>query len=177
MTYEVARVESAGKMGMARDFNLVGDRLRSRNLTVAVMESCTGGLLSAAISSTPGCGDYYLGGIISYATEIKVWAGVPDETISRFGVVSAETAREMAEVIRSRFQADIGIGITGVAGPKPQDGVDPGIVYVGLAGGEVFSTEARDLNIKGEEPDEVKMRAVDATIEWLGVRLGSDRGP
>jgi PncC family amidohydrolase len=140
------------------------------------MESCTGGLLSAVISSTPGCGDYYLGGIISYATEVKVWAGVRDETIGRHGVVSAETAVEMAQVIRSRFQADIGIGITGVAGPKPQDGVEPGIVYVGLDGGDLFPAGAQELDFQGEEPDAVKELAAKATIVWLTARLnGTDR--
>ena len=153
------------------DFTAVGDHLRRRKLTLAVMESCTGGQLSAVISSTPGCGDYYLGGIISYATEIKVWAGVSEDTISRHGVVSPETATEMAQVVRSRFQADVGIGITGVAGPKPQDGVAPGIVYIGLAAGELLPAGARELNFKGEPPDDVKRRAVAATIQWLEAQL------
>jgi PncC family amidohydrolase len=153
------------------DFARPGEELRRRQMTLAIMESCTGGLLSAVISSTPGCGDYYLGGIISYATEIKVWAGVREETIEGDGVVSPETATEMAQVIRHRFGADIGIGITGVAGPKPQDGVEPGIVYVGIDGGDSFPVEARELNFKGEDPDAVKERTVIAAIEWLEQRL------
>ena len=150
------------------DFKPVGKLLQRDNLTLAVMESCTGGLLSAAISSTPGCGEYYLGGITSYATEIKVWAGVRQETVDTHGVVSAETAIEMAQVIRGRFQADIGIGITGAAGPKPQDGVDPGIVFIALDGGETFAAEARKLDIASKDPDTVKEAAVEAVVEWLG---------
>ena len=162
---------TVGSETLDTDFTAVGDELRGRKLTVAVMESCTGGQLSAVISSTPGCGDYYLGGIISYATEIKIWAGVSEDTISRCGVVSPETATEMAHVVRSRFQADIGIGITGVAGPKPQDGIEPGIVYIGLAAGELLPAGARALNFKGEQPDDVKRRAVAATIAWLDAQL------
>jgi PncC family amidohydrolase len=157
------------------DFKPVGKLLQRESLTLAVMESCTGGLLSAAISSTPGCGEYYLGGITSYATEIKVWAGVRQETIEVHGVISAETAVEMARVIRGRFQADIGIGITGAAGPKPQDGVHSGIVFIALDGGDVFPAEARKLDIASEDPDTVKESTVQAVVEWLGEVLANPR--
>ncbi len=156
---------------MAVDFEKTGAVLQRQGLTLALMESCTGGLFSATVSSTPGCGEYYLGGITSYATEIKVWAGVSQATIAEQGVVSAETAIEMSQVIRSRFGADIGIGITGVAGPKPQDGVQPGIVYVGIDGGKRFPAEVRQLDFRGQDPDAIKQRAVEATIEWLTERL------
>ena len=158
------------------DFKPVGKLLERENLSLAVMESCTGGLLSAAISSTPGCGEYFLGGIISYATEIKVWAGVRQETVDTHGVVSAETAIEMAQVIRGRFQAEIGIGITGAAGPKPQDGVKPGIVFIALDGGKRFAAEARKLDIASEDPDTVKEASVEAVVEWLGEVLSAVDG-
>jgi PncC family amidohydrolase len=151
------------------DFGPVGEALRRKDETIALMESCTGGLLSSVISSTPGCGDYYLGGIISYATEIKIWAGISEDTIAQHGVVSAETAVEMAQVIRSRFQAGIGIGITGVAGPGSQDGIEPGVVFIGIDGGA--SPEARKFDFRGNDPDTVKARAVDAAIQWLSTRL------
>ena len=158
-------------------FKPVGDLLQQGELTIAVMESCTGGLLSAAISSTPGCGDYFLGGITSYATEIKVWAGVREETIQTYGVVSAETALEMAQVVRTRFQSDIGIGITGVAGPKPQDGVEPGIVYIAVDGSRQFPPVSRQLSFPGADPDTVKEQTVVALIDWLGELVAGSAAP
>lgn len=157
-------------MTVDSEFGPVGELLLRRRETIAIMESCTGGLLSSVISSTPGCGAYYLGGITSYATKIKIWAGVSEHTIDRHGVVSAETAIEMAQVIRSRFDAGIGIGVTGVAGPNEQDGVEPGIVFVGVDGGGA-PAEARRFVFLGEEPDSVKARTVEAIIGWLQERL------
>jgi len=159
------------------DFRRVGKVLKRDNLTLAVMESCTGGLLSAAISSTPGCGEYYLGGITSYATEIKIWAGVRQETVTTHGVVSSQTALEMAQVIRGRFCSDIGIGVTGVAGPKPQEGVEPGIVYIALDGGSDIPAQSRKLNFGHLDPDEVKEATVEAVVEWLGEVLSQPKEP
>jgi PncC family amidohydrolase len=99
------------------------------------MESCTGGLLSHLITDVPGCGDFFRGGFVAYATDVKETLGIAPDLLAAHGVVSEETAVAMAEQARGALGAGLGLGITGVAGPDPQDGVPVGIVYVALAGG------------------------------------------
>lgn len=115
---------------------VVGRELAARNLTVALAESCTGGAITARLTEVPGSSAYLVGSVVSYSNRIKTAvAGVPETTLDRYGAVSEETARAMAEGIRSRFAVDIGIGITGIAGP---DGGSPekpvGLVYIAVAG-------------------------------------------
>ena len=98
--------------------SVVGRMLRERGLTLATMESCTGGLLASTITDVPGSSDYFKGGLVSYATEMKLAWGVSREVVEKHGVISAECAREMARVARERLSADVGIGVTGVAGPE-----------------------------------------------------------
>lgn len=102
--------------------------------TLATMESCTGGLLASTLTDVSGAADYFKGGIVTYWTDFKVESGVPAEIIEEFGVVSPETAIAMASATREKLGTDYGIGITGVAGPDPQDGVPPGIAHIGVAG-------------------------------------------
>lgn len=108
--------------------------LLSKNITVSVAESLTGGLLASAFIDYPGISAVFLEGVVAYANEAKVRLGVKAETIEKYGAVSHETAREMAVAIRRRSHADIGISTTGIAGP---DGGTPkkpvGLVYVGIA--------------------------------------------
>ncbi len=113
----------------------VGELLRKRKFTIAVAESCTGGLLANRITNTIGSSDYFLGGVVAYSNEIKKKAlGVKEETLKRFGAVSEKTASEMAKGVRERFNAGIGIAITGIAGPTGGTPEKPvGLVYIGLA--------------------------------------------
>lgn len=113
----------------------VGELLRKRRLTMAVAESCTGGLLSHRITNAIGSSDYFLGGVVAYDNEIKKKVlGVKEETLKGFGAVSEKTAVEMAEGARERFNAGIGIAITGIAGPTGGTPEKPvGLVYIGLA--------------------------------------------
>jgi PncC family amidohydrolase len=144
----------------------IGDRLIERGLTLAVMESCTGGMLATGITCTPGCGDYFLGGIVSYATESKLRFGVDDAVVREHGVVSAETASEMARAAVRELEADIGIGVTGVAGPDSQDGMPVGCVFIALTfGGRV---ETRRFDFGAVDPDEVKRLAVFEAVGMLG---------
>lgn len=113
---------------------LVGDLLRQRRLTLATMESCTGGLLGALITDVPGSSEYFKGGIISYSNEAKVSFGVDEGLIAEHGAVSAPVAEAMAEAARRRFGADLGVGVTGVAGPEAIEGKPVGTIYIGLAG-------------------------------------------
>ena len=114
----------------------VGALLRRDELTLATLESCTGGLLASVITDVPGSSDYYRGGVVSYADQVKVAHGVDAEVIERFGVVSAEVSEAMARVIRRRMEADIGVGVTGVAGEEAVAGQPPGTVYIGVAWGD-----------------------------------------
>lgn len=97
---------------------VVGDGLRERKLTLAVAESCTGGLLSKRLTDIPGASDYYLGGVCSYSNSVKEKVlGVKKETLDTVGAVSPETAEQMAVGVANALGSDIGVGITGIARP------------------------------------------------------------
>jgi nicotinamide-nucleotide amidase len=114
---------------------LVGELLLQRGLQLAVAESCTGGLISHLITNVAGSSTYYLGGVTSYANKAKVrLLEVNPGTLEKFGAVSAETAREMARGIRLALAADIGISVTGIAGPTGGTAEKPvGTVWIGLS--------------------------------------------
>ncbi|HWX87813.1 MAG TPA: competence/damage-inducible protein A [Solirubrobacteraceae bacterium] len=106
--------------------------------TIAVAESCTGGLLAARLTNPPGASEYVLGGIVAYANDVKVdQAGVPREAIERHGAVSEEVARALASGARDRLGADVGVGLTGIAGPGGGSEEKPvGLVWFSVAGPE-----------------------------------------
>lgn len=112
----------------------VGRLLRDAGLTLAVAESCTGGLVAHRITEVPGSSAYFLGGVVAYANEVKErLLGVRRTTLLEHGAVSPETALEMARGVRRLIGADLGVGVTGIAGPSggtPQKPV--GLVYVAL---------------------------------------------
>jgi len=114
---------------------VVGGLLRSRGLTLALAESCTGGLLGDRITDVSGSSDYFQGAIVAYAFDVKQeLLGVREGTLVRHGAVSEETAREMARGARRVIQADLGVSITGIAGPTGGTPEKPvGLVYIGLA--------------------------------------------
>lgn len=112
----------------------VGEGLRRTRQTVAVAESCTGGLLGAALTDVPGSSDYFLGGVISYADAVKIQQlGVSPEVLRGEGAVSARTAAAMADGVRTLLKADIGVSITGVAGPDAEDSKAVGLTFIGIA--------------------------------------------
>jgi len=115
----------------------VGETLRRQTRTLAVAESCTGGLLGAALTDVPGSSGYFLGGVISYADRVKVkQLKVPAQTLATYGAVSQETASAMAAGVRTLLGADIGVSITGVAGPRAESSKPVGLTYIGIATGE-----------------------------------------
>ena len=118
----------------------VGEMLSRQKRTLAVAESCTGGMLGAAITDVPGSSAYFLGGVISYADRVKLeQLQVPRETLKAHGAVSSETACAMAAGVRALLQADLGVSVTGVAGPSAE-GVKPaGLTFIGIASGEAVS--------------------------------------
>ena len=121
--------------------SVVGHALLERGLSLALMESCTGGQLADLITNVPGSSAYFRGGVVAYATEIKELIGVDPSLIREHGVISDATAAAMATAVRRRFNADIGIATTGVAGPGPQDGIAAGQIHVGIDGGDHFPAQ------------------------------------
>jgi nicotinamide-nucleotide amidase len=114
---------------------LVGRHLKAGKLTLAVAESCTGGLIGDRLTNVPGSSDYFLGGVVSYSNEAKAdLLRVPAEVLAQNGAVSPEAARDMARGVRAVFHAAVGLAVTGIAGPSGGSPAKPvGTVYIGLA--------------------------------------------
>ncbi len=110
-----------------------GEALKAKGMTLATMESCTGGLLASNITDVPDSSKYFVGGVVSFSNEAKIANGVPAAIIERYGVISQETAEAMADAVRQRFGADVGIGITGVAGPSEEEGKAVGTVFASIS--------------------------------------------
>lgn len=117
---------------------VVGEHLRARGLTVATMESMTGGLLANQLTDVPGSSGYFRGGVVAYTAEAKIAHGVDPAVVAAHGTVAAETAAAMASAARRGFGADIGLATTGVAGPDELEGKPAGTIFVAIDnGGEV----------------------------------------
>jgi len=114
---------------------LVGTLLVEKGLTLATMESCTGGLLANTITDVPGSSKYFKGGLVAYTNEAKLSYGVSTALIAQHGAISPEVAGDMARVTRERLGADIGVGITGVAGPTEDEGRPIGTVHIAIDDG------------------------------------------
>jgi len=129
---------------------IVGYYLQMRDATLAVAESCTGGLLAERITSVSGSSRYFLGGAVVYSNQLKTgFADVPADMIAKHGAVSREVAAALAEGIRKRCQATLGVGITGVAGPAGGTAEKPvGLVFHALAGDR--GTEVIERNFPGD---------------------------
>ena len=140
------------------------DLLRERGLTLAVAESATGGLITSRLTDVPGASDVLVGGVVSYASEVKYdLLDVP-----RGPVVTAEAARAMAEGVRHRLGADVGIAVTGVAGPSEQEGQPVGTVFLGLALGS--TGEAVGMRLPGDR-QRVREFATISVLNLLRERL------
>jgi len=113
----------------------IGKMLKERGLKIAVAESCTGGLISSRITDISGASDYFEAGITTYSNVSKIrLLNVPEDIIDRYGAVSEETAKAMAEGVKKTVHADIGVSVTGIAGPTGgTEGKPVGTVFIGLA--------------------------------------------
>ncbi|GIM30585.1 putative competence-damage inducible protein [Clostridium polyendosporum] len=146
--------------------NVVVEMLIQKKLTIATAESCTGGLLASTLINYPGISEIFVEGIVTYSNEAKIKRlGVKKETIESYGAVSEQTAKEMAEGIAKTSSADIGISITGIAGPGGGSEEKPvGLVYVGLyIKGQV---KVKEFNFQGDR-QKIRIRTVMNAIDWL----------
>ena len=122
------------------------EQLLAQQHTVATAESLTGGRLGMLLTETPGSSATYVGGVVAYATRLKVSVlGVPEALVERYGVVSAECALAMARGVRALTGATYGLSTTGVAGPDRQEGKPAGTVFVGIVGPDVATALALEL--------------------------------
>ena len=141
--------------------------LKERHLTLATAESCTGGLVAQRITALPGASAVFRGGVVSYWTEVKAAVlGVPQDLLDQYGAVSEECARSMAENARRITGADIGLSVTGVAGPDPDERNNPvGLVYVGLASPD--GTWCRKLELGKRRRDRIQDLAANHAYDML----------
>jgi nicotinamide-nucleotide amidase len=137
-----------------------------RGLTVALAESCTGGVVAAAITSVPGSSGYFLGGVVSYSDAAKTSTlDVAPAALAAHGAVSAQVAKAMAAGARARFDASLAASITGVSGPDGGSEAKPvGLTYVGLASGDAVAV--RRFTFAGDR-DANREAAALAALEWL----------
>lgn len=142
------------------------ERLKEKKLTLATAESCTGGLLGKGITDVSGASAVYPGGVISYSNEVKASIlGVSREDLAAHGAVSAPVAQQMAEGVRRVIGADLGVGITGIAGPKSDDTEKPvGLVFIAASNGK--TTLCEENHFLGERA-QVREQSVRAAAELL----------
>ncbi|MFR9730822.1 CinA family protein [Saccharopolyspora sp. MS10] len=144
------------------------DLLRARGETVATAESLTAGLLAATLTEEPGASAVVRGGLIVYATDLKSeLAGVDEELLVTGGAVQPEVAAQLAVGARDRCGASWGIGLTGVAGPDPQDGVEPGTVHLGFAGPDGPAVRTVHTVRLGGDRSTIRAAAVRVALEHL----------
>ncbi len=148
----------------------VVNKLKKQNKTLGLAESCTGGWLSKIITDVSGASSVYNGGVCSYSNAVKMkLLGVKEETLSSFGAVSEQTAREMATGARKALGSDIGVGITGIAGPlSDYTQKSVGLIYVAVAFDDTVIV--KELNNKFTEDIRLNNRlsAVETALHLLG---------
>jgi nicotinamide-nucleotide amidase len=155
----------------------VGRMLRERHLTLALMESATGGGIGNALTAHAGASDFLKGSLVTYATEVKVLMGVPQAVIDQHGVISRATAEAMAAATRERLSADIGLGITGIAGDDPIEDQPPGTMHIAVTDG-TRTEYVHSAVFQGR--DAARQRAVTEALGLLRtfvMSLPADLGP
>ncbi len=154
--------------------DVVSELLKKNNLKLATAESCTGGLVSNLLTNIPGSSDFFSGGVVSYSTNVKQEIlNIPKKLIDEYGVISAKVAKAMASGVRECIQADVGLAVTGNAGPTSiEEGADRGkpvgLVYVATALNG--NPECEEYHFFGSRLD-IKRRAANAALYKLRLRL------
>ncbi len=156
---------------MSKLLNEIAGSLIKKKLSLSVCESCTGGMLGTLMTSEPGSSKYFCGGVIAYSDEVKQRVvGVRQATLRKYGAVSAEVAREMAQGVLKRFKADISISITGIAGPTGGTKKKPvGLIYLCVATRQHLSVENRVF--KGSR-NQIRREACTEVLRLLKRLLG-----
>ena len=150
--------------------DIVCKLLLEKNLTISTAESCTGGLVSATLINYPGVSSVFMEGCVTYSNEAKInRLGVKKETLDKFGAVSEETAREMAQGIAKNFKTNIGLSTTGIAGPGGGSKEKPvGLVYIGIyINGK---TIVKKFIFEGNR-QEIRLKATNSILNELKIEL------
>ena len=144
----------------------VGSLLRQRGLTLGIVESATGGLISHRITNVTGSSDYYRGSVTAYSNKVKIKVvGVKEDTINKYGAVSHQVAEEMAQGGRKVLGADVCLADTGIAGPSGATlGKPVGLFYIGLS--HQGGTFSQKHNFRGNR-EQNKLDAAETALSWL----------
>jgi PncC family amidohydrolase len=145
----------------------IGERLRSRRLTLTVAESCTGGLLGDMITDVPGSSDYFLGGVLAYSNQVKqALLDVRAETLESQGAVSAQCAAEMAQGVRRLLGSDVALSVTGIAGPGGDTADKPlGLTYIHLSAPDC------ERGVRAVWPSDRRANKIDSALAALHLLL------
>jgi nicotinamide-nucleotide amidase len=145
---------------------IIGDLLREKGWTLSIAESCTGGLICDRITNVPGSSGYFEGGIVSYSNRAKAkHLGIPLKYIERFGAVSPQVAKRMAQGARKAFHTSFGLSTTGVAGPTGGTKRSPiGRVFIGIANRK--KTWVKRMDLKGSRT-EIKKKAAEEGLKFF----------
>jgi len=153
----------------------VGQMLRGQNLTLGLMESATAGLIASNMTDVDGSSDYFRGSLVTYATDVKHLNGVPAEVTTIHGVISRETAEAMASAARERLKADIGLGITGIAGGEEVEGQPPGTMHIALTdGNEIRYAYSRYYQGRDAAKKRAVLSALTLLRDFLMERAGAE---
>ena len=146
------------------------NKLKEKNLRIASAESCTGGMVSSFITSVSGVSNVFEMGLCSYSCRIKnEILGVKESTLEKYGAVSKETAKEMAENIKRISGADLGVSVTGAAGPDGTEGHPPGYVFIAVSGNN--GTIVKLLNIEPLSRNFVRETTVSKLFELINIYI------
>ncbi len=146
------------------------NKIKSKGQTLSLAESCTGGWLSKIVTDVSGASAVYMGGICSYSNEVKMnLLGVKEDTLSQYGAVSEQTARQMATGVRNAMKTDIGVGITGIAGPESDNTKKPvGLIYIAVAHGDSVIVKELQNTFTEDVRTNNRASAVETALNLLG---------
>ncbi len=144
----------------------IGDLLRERGWTLSIAESCTGGLICDRITDVSGSSNYFMGGMVTYSNKSKSkHLGVPSKDIKKYGAVSPQVAKKMAQGVRKTFDTTLGLSTTGVAGPTGGTQRSPvGRIFIGLVSGR--KVWLKKLDLKGNRI-EIKEKATEKALQYF----------
>ena len=146
--------------------DVVAEKLRNKGVTIGLAESCTGGMISDRLTDVAGSSTYFQGGIVCYSNRSKEdLLSVRRDTLARYGAVSSETAKEMARGIRSCMKTNLGVSVTGIAGPEGGSDEKPvGTVHIGLSSeSDLFTLQYRFRGNRAQ----VKLNATMMALDWV----------